>query len=118
MKTFEVEICSDGITAKSINPLGKYCPIVPAPSMDMRSLAKRNSALKARREWQQAESERKVYRIEPCERSCWDCHDKTTALYKNKMGVPPRNNPCYGLKYKPNTIHLAQLIEGDKIRIL
>lgn len=112
METLEFEILPCGTKAKTVNPLGKF--VKETGHSDDCHCSKCEDIFNS---WQAAEKERKTYEIDPCEKSCWDCHDKMIKMYKNKPCAPPQNNTCFKLKYKPGTIHSGILVNG-RVKIL
>ena len=95
-------IITESGKGKTLNPLGDKpniyaCDTYRAGACNYRFVCCEDA-------WQQAESERKTFRIEPQLCKC-----------PLEYGKCPTPTHCF---WEPNTIHTAQLIEGDKIRIL
>lgn len=100
-----VEICSDGVTAKSLNPLGEKPIESPYKTEYGRVLGweKHYSYAVKFEAWQAAEAERETFEIEG----------------KNSEEFESYNDfQDYLEKIKPHTIHKAIKLTGNKIKII
>lgn len=105
----KVEIMPDGITAKSLNPFGtmdEWCPQCKNCPCDLVN----DPGCNLYQVYSNAEQERKVYEIEKaikCFSWCGDCNYWDWSDCEDKYK-----------KFKPGTIHDAEIIDEKTVRII